>query len=96
MAATSAPGLIATAEPLARSNAMKNVLLGLANGMAAVFFVAFGPVRWSAVIPLAIGFFMGGRLGPIVVRRAPARPLRVLIACCGLGLAIHLGLDAYG
>jgi uncharacterized protein len=88
--------LITTAEPLARSNAMKNVLLGLANAMAAVFFVAFGPVRWSAVIPLAIGFFMGGRLGPIVVRRAPARPLRVLIACCGLGLAIHLGLDAYG
>ena len=88
--------LITTAETLARSNAMKNVLLGLANGMAAALFVFFGPVRWSAVIPLAIGFFVGGRLGPGVVRRAPAGPLRLVIACGGLGLAVHLGLDAYG
>jgi uncharacterized protein len=88
--------LLTTAESLARSNAMKNVLLGLANGMAAILFVFFGPVRWSAVIPLAIGFLVGGRLGPIIVRRAPAGPLRVVIACCGLGLAVHLGLDAYG
>jgi len=88
--------LITTAEPLARSNAMKNVLLGMANGVAALFFVAFGPVHWAAVIPLAIGFLVGGRLGPIIVRRAPAGPLRVIIACGGLGLAVHLGLDAYG
>lgn len=39
---------------------------------------------------------MGGRLGPIVVRRTPAGPLRLLIACCGLGLAVHLGMDVYG
>jgi hypothetical protein len=88
--------LFATAEPLARSNAMKNLLLGLANAVAAVAFVAFGPVRWSAVLPLAVGFLAGGRLGPIVVRRAPAGPLRALVACAGIGLAVHLGLDAYG
>ena len=87
--------LIASGETLARSNAMKNLLLGLANAVAAVAFVAFGPVRWSAVVPLAVGFLVGGRLGPIVVRKAPAGPLRVLIAAAGLGLAIHLGLDAY-
>jgi len=88
--------LVATAEPLARSNAMKNVLLGIANGVAALAFVAFGPVRWSDVVPLVLGFLVGGRLGPIIVRRAPAGPLRVVIACAGLGLAVHLGLDAYG
>jgi uncharacterized membrane protein YfcA len=87
--------LIATAEPLARSNALKNVVLGLANAVAAVAFVAFGPVRWSAVVPLAIGFLVGGRLGPLVVRKAPPGPLRALIACAGLALAVHLGLDAY-
>jgi hypothetical protein len=87
--------LFATAEPLARSNAMKNLLLGLANAIAAVAFVAFGPVRWSAVLPLALGFLAGGRLGPIVVRRAPAGPLRAVVACAGIGLAVHLGLDAY-
>ena len=87
--------LVTTAEPLARGNAMKNLLLGLANAVAAVAFVAFGPVRWLAVIPLAAGCLLGGRLGPIVVRRVPAAPLRALIACAGLGLAVHLGLDAY-
>jgi uncharacterized membrane protein YfcA len=87
--------LIATTEPLARSNAMRNLVLGLANAVAALAFVAFGPVRWSAVLPLAVGFLFGGRLGPLVVRRAPPGPLRALIACAGLGLAVHLGLDAY-
>jgi hypothetical protein len=87
--------LTASGEPLARSNAMKNLLLGLANAVASVAFVALGPVRWSAVLPLAVGFLLGGRLGPLVVRKAPAGPLRMLIACAGLALAVHLGLDAY-
>ncbi len=88
--------LLSTGETLARSNAMKNLLLGGANAVAALAFVVFGPVRWSVVLPLAVGFLVGGRLGPAVVRRAPSGPLRVLIACGGLGLAVHLGLDAYG
>jgi len=87
--------LVATAEPLARSNAMKNLLVGLANAVAAVVFVAIGPVRWLAVIPLAAGCLLGGRFGPSIVRRVPAAPLRALIACGGLALAVHLGLDAY-
>jgi len=87
--------LVVTGEPLARSNALKNLLLGSANAVAAVGFAAFGPVHWGAALPLAAGFLGGGRLGPVVVRRAPVRPLRVLIALAGLGLAVHLGLDAY-
>jgi uncharacterized membrane protein YfcA len=87
--------LVTTAEPLPRANAMKNVLLGLANTAAAVLFVIVGPVRWSVVIPLAAGCLVGSRLGPIIVRRVPAAPLRALIGFAGLGLAVHLGLDAY-
>jgi uncharacterized membrane protein YfcA len=87
--------LVTTAESLPRGNAMKNLLLGSANAVAAVAFVAFGPVRWSAVIPLAAGCLVGGRLGPVIVRRVPASPLRMVIALAGLGLAIRLGLDAY-
>lgn len=87
--------LVATGEPLARSNAMKNLLAGSANAVAAVAFVLFGPVHWWAVAPLAVGFLCGGRLGPLVVRRAPPGPLRALIALGGVGLAVHLGLDAY-
>jgi len=87
--------LIATGEPLARRNAMKNLVLGVANALAAVVFVVFGSVRWSAVLPLAVGFLLDGRLGPPVVRRAPPGPLRAVIACAGLALAVHLGVDAY-
>lgn len=84
-----------TGDGLARSNALKNVLLGLANAVAAMAFAFFGPVRWTAVLPLAAGFLAGGRLGPVLVRRLPTGPLRVTIALAGLGLAVHLGLDAY-
>jgi uncharacterized membrane protein YfcA len=87
--------LTVTDESLARANAMKNLLTGLANAVAAVAFVAFGPVRWWAIVPLAIGFLVGGRLGPVIVRNAPPGPLRALIACAGVALAIHLGVDAY-
>jgi uncharacterized membrane protein YfcA len=38
---------------------------------------------------------VGGRLGPRVVRRVPQTLLRRLIAIAGLGLAVHLGLDAF-
>ncbi len=87
--------LFSTGEPLPRSNAMKNLLLGLANGVAAVGFALFGPVRWAAVLPLAVGFLAGGRLGPAIVRRVPATPIRVLICVAGLGLALQLGLSTY-
>jgi uncharacterized protein len=87
--------LLTSADTLARSNAMKNVLLGMANATAAVAFAIFGHVHWSFVPPLAIGFLVGGRLGPVIVRRVPTGPLRIVIALAGLGLAVHLGLDAY-
>ncbi|MDQ1743424.1 MAG: hypothetical protein QOE23_1763, partial [Pseudonocardiales bacterium] len=32
---------------------------------------------------------------PLVVRRLPARPLRLLIAAAGVLVAIRLGLQAY-
>jgi len=74
---------------------MKNLLVGLANGVAAIVFIVLRPVHWLAVLPLAAGCLVGGRLGPTIVRNVPAAPLRALIACGGLALAVHLGLDAY-
>ena len=80
---------------LARGNAVKAVLLGLANAVAAVGFALLGPVQWWAVWPLALGVFVGGLLGPAVVRRLPAGPLRVGIALAGLGLAVSLAVQAW-
>jgi uncharacterized membrane protein YfcA len=87
--------LVSTSETLAQCNAVKNVVLGLANALAAVLFIIFGSVDWAAAAPLAVGLFIGGRTGPIVVRHAPAHLLRGLIAVAGVGLAVYLGIKAY-
>ena len=82
--------------PLPRTIAIKNVISAVANAVAALAFALFGPVAWAAVLPLAAGFLVGGWIGPRLVRRLPAGPLRVFIGLCGIGVAVKLGLDAYG
>lgn len=76
-------------------NALKNVLLGLANAVAAVGFALLGPVQWWAVLPMALGLLAGARLGPVVARRLPTTALRVGIALAGIGLASVLGVQAF-
>ena len=80
---------------LAHANASKNVIAGLANTVAALVFTFLAPVDWPAVAALGIGCLVGSRLGPVVVRHAPAGPLRVLIGVAGVALAVKLGIDAY-
>lgn len=87
--------LAASEATLAQSNAVKNVVLAMANLVAAIGFVVLGPVVWEAVVPLAIGCVVGGRLGPVVVRHSPATLVRALIGVAGIALALKLGLDAY-
>ena len=88
--------LFVTGEPLPSANGVKNAVLGCANGIAAVGFALFGDVRWIVVAPLGLGLLIGGRIGPVVVRRSPAGPLRIVIAVAGLGLSVKLAVDAYG
>ncbi|WP_088284027.1 sulfite exporter TauE/SafE family protein [Kineosporia sp. A_224] len=81
--------------PLVRLNAVKNALAGFANGVAALGFVAFGPVDWGAVVPLAAGFLAGGAVGPAVARRIPDGVLRVVVAGCGVSVAAVLAWRTY-
>jgi uncharacterized membrane protein YfcA len=87
--------LTALPETLVRASALKNVLLGLANVVAAVGFAVFGPVSWLAALPLTMGLLIGSALGPWVARRLPAELLRVGIALAGLALAVKLGAAAF-
>jgi uncharacterized membrane protein YfcA len=80
---------------LAHANASKNVILGVANGVAAVVFAVLAPVHWPAVIALGAGCLLGSRLGPVIVRHAPAGPLRAAIGIAGVVLAVKLAIDAY-
>ena len=88
--------LLTLGEGLPRSNAIRNVVLGVANTVAAVGFFLFASIVWSAVLPLAIGLLLGSLLGPRIVRVAPQTALRRMIALAGLGLAVHLAVEAYG
>jgi uncharacterized membrane protein YfcA len=82
-------------QPLARTIAVKNIISAAANAVAALGFALFGPVDWTAVAPMALGFFAGGWIGPHLVRRLPAGPLRVFIGLCGLAVAIRLAIGTY-
>lgn len=80
---------------LAHANAAKNVLLGVANLVAAAMFAVLAPVNWWAVLPLGLGCLIGARIGPVVVRHSPATLLRILIGLAGIALAVKLWFDAY-
>ncbi|MDH3008607.1 MULTISPECIES: sulfite exporter TauE/SafE family protein [Gordonia] len=84
--------LVVTSEPLWRAALSKSVFLGVANAVAAVGFMIFGPVDWWAALAMAIGCLLGGWCGPPVVKRLPAGPLRIVVGLCGLGLAVWLAV----
>ncbi len=87
--------LALTDDTLPQIGASRNLLLGLSNLVASVVFISYGTVNWLAAIPLALGFFIGGRVGPVITRKTPAGPLRIAIALAGLGLAVDLAWQAY-
>lgn len=82
-------------ESLIRVNAIKNVISGAANLVAASVFALYAPVEWAFVPPLAAGFLIGGYSGQRLARHLPAAVLRVIVALAGLGLAVRLGISAY-
>jgi uncharacterized membrane protein YfcA len=75
---------------LPTANALKNMLIGAASVIAAAIFAVSGSVIWTAAVPLGIGMFAGGRIGPVVARRLPAPVLRSTIGVLGLVLAVQL------
>jgi uncharacterized membrane protein YfcA len=82
-------------ESLTRINAIKNVISGAANLVAAALFARYAPVEWAFVPPLAAGFLVGGYAGQRLARRLPVTVLRVVVALAGLALAVRLGIGAY-
>ncbi|HEY6795337.1 MAG TPA: sulfite exporter TauE/SafE family protein [Kineosporiaceae bacterium] len=67
-----------------RNNAVKNVLAGTANLVAAVVFVIVAQPDWLGVALVAAGSTLGGVIGARVGRRLSPRLLRGLIVVVGL------------
>ena len=77
---------------LPQANALKNVLLGVADVACSIVFILCGPIRWAAVVPLGLGVLAGSSIGPSLTRRIPPRLLRIVVALVGFGLALDLWL----
>lgn len=72
-------------DDLQRVNGVKNVLAGVANGAAAVLFMAAAPrIDWKVVLLIAVGSTLGGLLGARAGRRLPVAVLRTVIVAVGL------------
>ena len=75
---------IGVPETLQRSNATKNVLALLVNGIAAVIFILVADVDWAVAGLIAAGSIVGGQIGATWGRRLPPLGLRIVIVVVGV------------
>jgi uncharacterized membrane protein YfcA len=83
------------ADTLQHLNAMKIILVGCANLLAALAYAFLAPVEWSYVAVLMVSSLAGGRIGAHYARRIPADPLRIGIAAVGLVVAAALAVQSF-
>ena len=83
-------GITIPGEDLQRLNALKNVLAGLVNGIAAIVFVIFATVAWLPALLLAVGSAVGGQLGARIGRSLSPAVLRGVIVVVGLAAIAQL------
>lgn len=76
-------------------NSMRNFASFMNNIVAATMFIFRIPIDWAVIIPLLIGLFTGGYIGPIIVRYIPSRVIKLAVGVFAVILAIVLGYQAY-
>jgi uncharacterized membrane protein YfcA len=77
-------------DDLQRLNALKNVLTGVANGVAAVLFIAVADVAWGAAALIAAGSIAGAQVGARYGRHIPSEVLRWVVVIGGFVVAVIL------
>lgn len=82
------------ADTLQHLNAMKIILSGSANLLAALVYAFLAPVDWRYALTIMVSSFAGGRVGAHYARRIPSDPLRISIAAVGLVVAAVLAVRA--
>ena len=80
-------------EPLQRLNGVKNLMVGTANGLAALLFVIFAHVAFDAAGLIAVGSIAGAQLGSTYGRRIPDEVLRWVVVGVGVVVAVVLIVD---
>ncbi|WP_173070749.1 sulfite exporter TauE/SafE family protein [Phytohabitans houttuyneae] len=82
-------------EPLARINALKNVLSAVIGLATVVAYAAFGPVDWVGVAVIAPATLLGGYAGSRLARRLPGGVLKAVIVTAGTVVGLVLLWRAY-
>jgi uncharacterized membrane protein YfcA len=77
-------------DDLQRLNALKNVLAGVANAVAAILFIAVAHVAWQAAALIAAGSIVGAQVGARYGRRVPSEVLRWIVVIGGAAVALIL------
>ena len=77
-------------DDLQRMNALKIVLTGLVNLVAAIVFVLAAHIAWLAALLIALGATLGGFLGARVGRRLPEPALKAVIVAVGVFAIVRL------
>ncbi len=77
-------------QDLHRNNALKNVLAGLANAVAGLYFVFAAHVAWAPALLIAGGSIVGGQIGARYGRRLSPTVLRGLIVVVGISAIVQL------
>jgi uncharacterized membrane protein YfcA len=85
-------GILGAALPqsLQHTNALKNVLAGLVNGVAGVCFVFAAHVEWAPAAIIAGSSIVGAQIGARYGRRLPPDGLRALIVLVGVAAIVQL------
>jgi len=81
---------VAFTDTMQRINAVKNVMAGLVNGVAALVFIVATHIDWGAAGLIACGAILGGQVGARIGRKLPPWGLRVLIICVGVVALVKL------
>jgi hypothetical protein len=81
---------VAFTDSVQRINAVKNVLAGLVNGIAALVFIIATHIDWGVAGLIAAGAILGGQVGARIGRKLPPWGLRVLIICVGTVALVKL------
>ncbi len=81
---------VALPQDLHRTNALKNVLAALVNGVAGLYFALVAQVAWAPALIIAAASILGGQLGARYGRRLAPGVMRALIVVVGATAIVRL------
>ncbi|MGA9876115.1 MAG: sulfite exporter TauE/SafE family protein [Solirubrobacteraceae bacterium] len=81
---------LALTQDLHRTNALKNVLAGLVNGVSGIYFILVAHIEWGPAAIIAASSILGAQIGARYGRRLNPVALRGVIVVIGVSAIVHL------